>query len=136
MSINPLFILIILAGLILVFGLYVLLYRKERFGKAEIRKIGQKWKELEEISADHPDQAIMKADKLLDHALKGAGYTGSMGDKMSAARHVFRNNTGLWSAHKLRNRIAHDIDTHPTAAQTKSALKSFKKAFHDLGITL
>jgi hypothetical protein len=136
MNMEPWIILAVLAVLILFFGLYVLLYRKKRLSGREIDKIINFWKEIEALAQQHPEQAILKADKLLDHALKMAGFSGTLGEKMKKARSVFRDNDGVWSAHKLRNQIAHEIDVKVSVSQAQTGLRQFKKALSDLGVPL
>lgn len=136
MDLFPTIAVLALIFLILGFGVFVLFYRKRRLSGGTIRKIQTMWKEVESLSDSHPEQAILKADKLLDFALKNAGYRGSLGEKLQKARAVFRDNDAVWSAHKLRNRIAHEIDVRLSPGQTQSALNGFKKAFYDLGVTL
>lgn len=132
----PYVILLVLVFFIVLFGVYVLRYRKDRFNKADKRYLKRHWQELSGLADEHPDQAVLKADKLLDFALKKAGYQGTLGEKMKQARAVFRDNNGLWSAHKLRNRIAHEVGISVSSKQAKTALAAFKKAFFDLGISL
>lgn len=136
MDLFPEIALIALVLLILGFGVFVLFYRKRRLSGGTVRKIQAMWREVESLSEAHPEQALLKADKLLDFALKNAGYSGSLGEKMQKARAVFRDNDAVWSAHKLRNRVAHEIDIRLSTSQTKTALNGFKKAFYDLGIAL
>jgi hypothetical protein len=133
---SPWILLLIIAGLILFFGLYILFYRKQRLQSADIRYLQKHWKEAQDLVSEHPDKAVLKADKLLDFALKKAGFEGSLGEKMKAAKAVFRDNNAVWSAHKLRNRIAHEIDIKVSTQQANTALKGFKKAFADLGVSL
>lgn len=133
---DPLTILLVLGVLIVAFGFYVLFYRKKRLSAREMAKVRELWAEVSDLVEKHPEQAILKADKLLDFVLKSSGYKGSLGEKMKAARPVFRDNNGIWSAHKLRNCIAHEIDAKITSVQAKSALKAFKKALYDLGVNL
>lgn len=122
--------------LIVLFGVYVLRYRKQRLNSRSIKEIQKLWTPLESLVKDHPDQAILKADKLLDHALKKAGYTGTLGEKLKKARAIFHDLDGLWAAHKLRNRIAHEVHIQVTERQAAHAMKAFKKALNDLGIPL
>ena len=136
MSLQPWIILLMIALLILAFGVYVLRYRKQHLTGKDIRKVRQHWAKIQDLATLHPEQAIMNADKLLDFALNQAGYTGTLGEKMKAAQAVFRDNDALWSAHKLRNRIAHVVDVRLDRQRTKGALLAYKKAFYDLGITL
>jgi hypothetical protein len=133
---QPWILLVIIAGLIIAFGFYVLLHKKQRLNTAEIRYLKKHWKEALNLVSEHPDKAVLKADKLLDFALEKAGYQGSLGGKMKQAKAVFSDNNSLWSAHKLRNRIAHEIDIKVSKSQANQAMKGFKRAFADLGVSL
>jgi len=78
--------------------------------------------------------AILNADKLLDQALKERGIKGeTMGDRMKNAKTLFRDNNSVWSAHKLRNRIAHEDNARMTMKQTNNALADFRAALQDMG---
>ena len=78
--------------------------------------------------------AIFEADKLLDHALKGRGMPGdTMGERLKAARGVFRNNNDIWFAHKLRNRLAHETNVQLNVMGVDKALRGFKNGLKDLG---
>lgn len=78
--------------------------------------------------------AILNADKLLDHALRARGFKGeTMGERMKSAKDVFSNRNAIWTAHKLRNQIAHEPGVKVTAAQLKQALKAFRAALRDVG---
>lgn len=129
-------ILILLLSLILFFGLYVLFYKKKRYSAKDLAVFQKLWKEAETQIDIHPEQAVMKADKILDHALKKAGYSGTLGEKLKKARAVFSDNNAVWTAHKLRNKIAHEVHVNVSQQDAKSALKSFKKALKDLGLSL
>lgn len=79
---------------------------------------------------------IMEADKVLDLALKLLGFSGSLGDKLKQAGPRFKNLNAVWSAHKLRNQLAHEVGNAPSAAETKQAMEAFKGALKDLGAKL
>ena len=55
---------------------------------------------------------------------------------MKKAGQLFSDRNGIWSAHKLRNRIAHELDVKVSEKETRTALTQFKKALRDLGIKL
>jgi hypothetical protein len=79
--------------------------------------------------------AILKADKLLDKALKATGYKGeTMAERMSSASRTFTKREAIWAAHKLRNRIAHEDTVKLNAGLTRRALVSFKQGLKDLGV--
>jgi len=86
----------------------------------------------EEFSSYH--LAVLNGDKLVDKALMERGFVGkTMGDRMKDAAKVFSDRNGIWSAHKLRNKIAHEPDAYVTYDQARYALASFRKALKDLG---
>ncbi len=122
--------------LVLILALLAWWKRRRPFSKRAVEKITSIWKEIEMMSDEEPEQAILKADSLLDFALGKTGLRGNMGEKLKKAPDRFSHLDELWTAHKLRNRLAHEVDSHLTPAQTKSALKAFQRAFHDLGISL
>lgn len=78
--------------------------------------------------------AIINADKLLDQALKERGISGdTMGERLKNAKTLFGNNNNVWSAHKLRNRIAHESAVKLKSSMTRNAMASFKTALKDVG---
>ncbi len=78
--------------------------------------------------------AIFEADKLLDHALKHRGFRGdTMGERLKDASRAFMDRDGVWRAHKLRNRLAHEQNVSLGFGQADQALRSFKAALKDLG---
>jgi len=78
--------------------------------------------------------AVLSADKLLDQAMRDLNIPGeTMGDRLKSANNRFSSVDDVWSAHKLRNRIAHESDVDLNLVGTKKALSSFKKALKDLG---
>lgn len=77
---------------------------------------------------------ILEADKLLDQALKDRGVPGkTMGERMKQCQGRWTNGNGVWAAHKLRNRIAHESDTKLDYDRTRQALISYKQGLKDLG---
>jgi hypothetical protein len=86
----------------------------------------------EEPSSGH--LAVLNADKLVDQALRESGISGeTMGDRLKNSSTKFSDLNGLWEAHKLRNRIAHEPDVSVTYDEARRALGSFKKALKELG---
>jgi len=78
--------------------------------------------------------AILNADKLLDHALKARGFKGeTMAERLKSASAQLHNRNAVWTAHKLRNRIAHESDVKISPTATRQALKAFKSGLRDLG---
>ncbi len=100
---------------------------------AEKNRYKRHW---EKIKALEIKQAVIEADKLLDELLTKKGYKGSLGDKLKKAGPAFTNVNDVWSAHKLRNRLAHELDVKIGDNEGKAALRSFEKAYRDLGLHL
>lgn len=77
---------------------------------------------------------IFEADKLLDQALKDRGLSGkTMGERMKQCQGKWTNGNGVWAAHKLRNRLAHETDATVDYTRTKQALVAYKQGLKDLG---
>jgi len=86
----------------------------------------------DETSSHH--LSVLNADKLVDQALRDSGIRGeTMGERLKSSVNKFSDINGLWNAHKLRNRIAHEPDAAVTYDEARYALASFKKALKDLG---
>lgn len=77
---------------------------------------------------------ILEADKLLDHALRDRGMNGnSMADRMKQHQGKWTNGNGVWAAHKLRNKLAHETDVQVDYERTRQALVAFKQGLKDVG---
>lgn len=86
-----------------------------------------------EVSEDY-SKSVIRADALLDEALKRAGVRGgTVGERLNNATGFLRDINGAWSAHKLRNQIVHEVEASPTAIDCQKALRKYKKALRDLG---
>jgi len=98
-------VLILLVGVFLTF----------RFSsKKELKKNKKDYyrKEIQKISNfPFPSERIMKYDVVLHHILKDYGYSGNVGDQLKAKPRVIRDLNVIWSLHKLRNKLAHSMDT-------------------------
>jgi hypothetical protein len=77
---------------------------------------------------------ILNADKLLDQALRQRGYKGNtMGERMKSARDIWSSRDGVWTAHKLRNQVAHEPDVRVSYDSARRALAAYKQALKDVG---
>lgn len=78
--------------------------------------------------------AILSADKLLDKALKESGVPGeTMGDRLKQSDRLLQDINGVWAAHKMRNRIAHEVGGNINKVVAKRMLVIYKNALKDLG---
>jgi hypothetical protein len=97
----------------------------------------ERWVEVEmAFRQDDFQDAVIDADKILDYALTKKGFLGNMGEKLQAAYYLFSDLNGVWSAHKLRNRMAHELVDEMDERQVKDALRKFKQALFDLGVKI
>ncbi len=78
--------------------------------------------------------AVIEADKLVDKAFKDRGLRGqTMGERLVSAGEFLSDKEAVWRAHKLRNRLVHEMDVELNLVQTKKALAAFARALKDLG---
>jgi hypothetical protein len=81
-------------------------------------------------SLGDPARKILEADKVLDSLLNALGYQGTLGEKLKKAGNKLPNIQGLWNAHKLRNRIAHEHNVILDSREVAAAMNEFKKAIY------
>ena len=83
---------------------------------------------------DSLQMAIIKADKLLDKAMRDSGVAGqTMGERLKARRGMWSNEDAVWSAHKLRNQVAHEAQVAISPQTFKRAMAGFEAGLKDLG---
>ncbi len=78
--------------------------------------------------------AVMEADKLVDDALANAGFPGAtFGDRLSNIQPgTLVSLDGIWWAHKIRNRLAHEVDYFLRYTEAKQAVGYFEAALSEL----
>ena len=77
---------------------------------------------------------VLDADKLLDQALRDRGLTGkTMAERMKQCQGKWTNGNGVWAAHKLRNRLAHETDVRIDYERARQALVAYKQGLKDMG---
>ena len=101
-------------------------------------KYRSRWMDIEtRLRRDDPNTytvCIFDADKLLDQALRESGISGkTMGERMKQCQGKWTNGNGIWAAHKVRNRLAHETDATVDYNRTKQALVAYKQALKDIG---
>lgn len=133
-------IIIFFAAILIVAGLLfaVITLTKKGVVQLDVDKYRVKWMAIEQqLKKDQEasyHMTILNADKLLDHALKARGVKGeTMGERMKNARDTWHDANAVWTAHKLRNQIAHEADVRIDYNDTRRALAGFKQALKDIG---
>jgi len=127
----------LLAFIIFAFVLAIIVFilaGKHQITEKDKKYIRNQWYKIVEINNENPDSALMNADKLLDHTLGVLGHTGTLGDKLKKAGPLFHDLNGVWEAHKLRNKIAHEIGFKLTTQESAKYLIKYKSALKDLGV--
>jgi len=120
--------------LVIVLVVFIKRARGRKFNEQDINYIRDHWLEVELAYEEEDYQAaVIDADKILDYALMRRGFHGNVGEKLKSAYYLFSDLNGIWSAHKMRNRIAHEL-VEIDENQIKYTLKQFKQALHDLGV--
>ena len=104
----------------------------------DVDRYRMRWLKIEQqLKRDEPTSyhlTVLEADKLLDLALRERSVSGStMGERMKAAKDTWSNANAVWSAHKLRNQIAHESDIQVQYDDARRALAGFKQALKDIG---
>jgi hypothetical protein len=95
-----------------------------------------KWRELQKLCSKSETwpMAIIRADNLLDEALRKSRYKGkTMGERLVSAQKSLSNNDGVWFAHKLRNKLVHEVEIAISEKEVKNALIGLRQALRDLG---
>lgn len=121
--------------LVLIFWLLWRRSRRKRLSGEQLQYIQSHWIRIIDAFQSHPNQSVMDADKLLDYALKCYGYEGPLGEKLKRVKGLFGDLNGVWSAHKLRNTLAHEL-VNVSGEFSRKALSQFKRALNDLGANL
>jgi len=120
-------------------GILFLLAHGRKDGKnLDINKYRSQWLGIErQLMRDQESSyhlVILNADKLLDQALRQSGVRGqTMGERMKAAQATWSNANSVWTAHKIRNQIAHEPDVTVRYDDARRALSAYKQGLKDLG---
>jgi len=121
----------------IVFDIFVIVFlikRKRRITPSIQSFVRTKWNTLYHYR--DKKQAILEADKLLDYVLDKLGLKGTLGEKLKDGKTMFRDINSVWEAHKVRNKIAHEIGFNVDESLGRSTLNKFRKALQELGINL
>ena len=78
--------------------------------------------------------AVMEADKLVDEGLTRAGFAGdTFGDRLTnIAPGDLLSLDGVWWAHKVRNRLAHEVDYFLRYTEARQAIGYYEQALTEL----
>jgi hypothetical protein len=129
-----------LVGVLIVALLVVVVMVLTKKGPAplDVEKYRLRWlgieKQLSRENGANLSMVVLEADKLLDQALRERGIKGeTMGERMKIAKDTWSNANAVWTAHKLRNQIAHESGIVVNYDDARRALGAFKQALKDIG---
>lgn len=90
--------------------------------------------QLKKDEANSYTVCVLNADKLLDRALRERGVSGqTMGERMKSYQEKWSDAQNVWTAHKLRNKLAHETDVQISYDQARRALAAFRQGLKDAG---
>lgn len=124
--------------LLAIVGVIFLLVGMRGKTQLNIERYQTQWLAIENsLERDNPASwqlAVMNADKLLDHALRERRFKGTtMGERMKSAQKTWKNANHVWSAHKVRNQLAHETNATINYDIAARSLAAFRQGLKDLG---
>jgi hypothetical protein len=114
--------------------------KEKQTEEPEVRRPGlavDQWAKLmTQLDKDEPDykSIISEGDALVDFVLKMYGYPGlTMADRMRSIRKdQLRTLDELWTAHKVRNEIAHNINYVVSPKKGKETIEIYRRVLEEL----
>lgn len=104
------------------------------------KKLVKKWKKIENRLKSGQEAemklAVIEADKFFDDILKKISYLGrDMGERLKQINaSQLANIDEIWSAHKIRNNVVHNVDYKLSNAEAERAIEAYKKALEELEV--
>lgn len=123
----------LILALALIFALVPILiffFKKKKLSKSQKEKFQNSLKKI--LSDSDERHQILDLDKLLDKILFTLSYKWTLWEKMKKFWKNFKNENEIWSAHKLRNKLAHELDFELKKGESEKAKKAFKIEIENL----
>ena len=134
LKVDSLEIYIIIVAIVASIFALILLGGGTRKDKDEIEKGAYEAEKMISSDISKTKEGIIKFDNLLNKSLSIKGFRGqTLGERLKSSQKFFKweNYSGIWDAHKLRNKIVHE-DYNPSGAELKKSVKYFKLAIKKL----
>lgn len=113
-------------------------FQTEEIVPVQILEQQNRWKHIQDLIKSYNQndwrQAIIEADIILEEMLEKMGYPGvTIGDKLKMVeRSDFVTVDKAWSAHKVRNQIAHDGSSFKLSREVaEQTIKNFEEVFKE-----
>jgi hypothetical protein len=108
------------------------------FDRQDLDSFRRAWTEVEAILNGQGEVsrklAVLEADKLLDRALKSMTMPGAtLGERLKFAAYKYPEIRSVWWAHRLRNQLAHEPNSHLDRGLAVKAVREFKRALTRIG---
>ncbi|MDD4287857.1 MAG: hypothetical protein PHO20_05120 [Candidatus Peribacteraceae bacterium] len=116
------------ALLVLAIVIFLVFRHRVKIALPQKIRLREAWNDAIEIK--DPARRVLEAEKVGDAVLKELGYTGTFAEKLQQAGPRLTNIDAIWNAHRLRNRIAHEVNVRVSAAQGDRALQAFAVIVH------
>ena len=125
---------ILVVGLILLWLINRGLKSRRGLSHQDQALVTAKWREVEKLMEQgRSKEAIFDADKLLYFIFRKMNFSGeTFADRLKAAEKFLPNYQDIWGAHKLRNKLAHEIDFQPSLHEAQQAIATFARAIRKL----
>lgn len=123
--------LLFLLGLALLSGTFVawsLLRRRVQIPALRKAHLREAWEEA--VEGKDPAKRVLEAEKVTDAILKALGFAGTFAQKLQHVGPRLKNVDDIWHAHRLRNRIAHEMNVRVSREQSDRALQAFAVIVH------
>jgi hypothetical protein len=139
------------ATILLIFGLaYVVGKQKELNQKSTLQDVSgviptaagplqSQWHDIlhhvESVREVEWKFAVIEADKITDSVLRARFPGDTMGERlMNIDKTKLLSIEGLWEAHKIRNRLAHDVNYFLRHAEALRAVRFYEAALKELSV--
>jgi len=112
-------------ALITVIVVAVLSVRRKRLSPQKRAHLLSQWRNVATIS--DPVRRVFEAEKVVDVLLMELRFRGSFADKLKAAGPLLGDVQPLWNAHKVRNRLAHEVGFVVSEEESRRAVAAFER---------
>ena len=101
--------------------------------------MGMRWQEItqhiDSIREGEWKFAVIEANKIVDDVLKNSFAGETMGERlMNIDKTQLLTIDGLWEAHKVRNRLAHDTNYFLRHAEAVRTIRLYEETLKELGV--
>lgn len=96
-----------------------------RLNRSQQRSIRTHWTAATAVADPH--RRVMDGDAVVAKLLRELGFQGSMADGLKKGGKYLPGINDVWTAHKLRNRLAHEPGIQPSAREVDAAMRTFGK---------